>query len=317
MQGRPARGKIWRVSPHLVPTSHRPSSTAGIVALLCALLLPLAIPAGASARGADVGSVTGVEASSPALWPTPEDGNQSITISITVAEVGDYRAVIEIGGGVAAEKDLGLLQPGTHTWVWDGRDLDGRVAREGRYYASAYRDDTSEWWADQPYAYFEVRHSADEWWTEERATPRWSRGTDIELLTVRTAKDGVSVTLDFYRGYRAVAGRRVVAQLDFDATRWGYTLSATATGGAWRRVATVERTTADHRVSAPRGCRTFEVVERRRAVTLHLPRRCVRFAGDSVRAFVVAQSGSLGDTAPSRGGYWTGWATYERPPEAS
>ena len=131
---------------------------------------------------------------------------------------------------------------------------------------------------------------------------------------MRTAKDGVSVTLDFYQGYRAVAGRRVSAQLDFDRTRFGYTLMATDTGGSWHRVASVATTVADHRMSPPRGCRTFKVVERRRSITLHLPRRCMRFAGDSVRAFVVAQAGDFGDTAPDRGGYWTGWATYERPP---
>ena len=286
-----------------------------IVAFVCALFLLLGgHTSGSEAAAAEPGSVTSVVASSDALWPAKEDGQQTITISVTVSAVGQYRSIVETGGGVAAEKDFGLLQPGTYSWTWNGRDLEGRVAREGHYYATAYRYDVSEWWADGPHADFDVQHSADEWWTEERATPGWSRGTDIELLTVRTAKEGVSVTLDFYRGYRAVAGRRVTAQLDFDKTSWGYTLMATDRGGRWRRVASVARTVADHRAGPPRGCRTFRVTERRRSITLHLPRRCVRFAGDSVRAFVAVQSGEFADTAPSRGGYWTGWATYERPP---
>lgn len=290
-----------------------------IVALVCSLLLLLLLLLGGKTTGgkaiaAEPGSVTSVLASSEVLWPAKEDGHQTITISVTVSAPGQYQSIIEIGGGVAAEKDLGLLQPGTYSWTWNGRDLQGRVSREGRYYASAYRYDVSEWWADQPRADFDVKHSADEWWTEERATPGWSRGTDIEFLTVRTAKEGVSVTLDFHRGYRAVAGRRVGAQLDFDGTKWGYTLVATDTGTRWRRVASISRTVADHRAGPPRGCRTFKVTEERRSITLHLPRRCVRFAGNSVRAFVVVQSGDFADTAPSRGGYWTGWATYERPP---
>lgn len=294
-------------------SSHPPVGSR-VLALVCALFLLLGGHIGDQAAAAEPGSVTSVVASTAVLWPAKEDGQQTITISVTVSAVGQYRSIVEMGGGVAAEKDFGLLQPGTYSWTWNGHDMAGRVSREGRYYASAYRYDLSEWWADRPHADFDVKHSADEWWTEERATPGWSRGIDIELLTVRTAKDGVSVTLDFYRGYRAAAGRRVSAQLDFDGTEWGYTLMATDRGSRWSRVASVARTVADHRAGPPRGCRTFTVTEGRRSITLHLPRRCVRFAGDSVRAFVVVQSGDFADTAPSRGGYWTGWATYERPP---
>lgn len=73
------------------PTPSIPRPRLWVVTVFSALLISL----GPSAVGVEVtagtgptGSVTGVNVSSPSVWPATEDGDQSIAINVTVSAVG-------------------------------------------------------------------------------------------------------------------------------------------------------------------------------------------------------------------------------------
>jgi hypothetical protein len=92
--------------------------------------------------------------------PTPNPFNPSTEIQFGVAEQSQVQlAIYDAGGHLVRILASGVLEPGTHRVVWDGRDSTGHPSATGVYFARFAMSSTvlalsaTLFWTPRPYRY--------------------------------------------------------------------------------------------------------------------------------------------------------------------
>lgn len=67
--------------------------------------------------------------------PNPVRASARFEFALPAREERVDLAIYDLAGRVVRYERLGPVDPGTHAWVWDGRDLHGRPAASGAYFA--------------------------------------------------------------------------------------------------------------------------------------------------------------------------------------
>lgn len=69
------------------------------------------------------------------MQPNPTSGQASIAYVLSGATADEvFVGIYDVSGRLVRELDRGFRTPGRHVAVWDGRDADGRVMRNGAYF---------------------------------------------------------------------------------------------------------------------------------------------------------------------------------------
>lgn len=243
-----------------------------------------------------------VTVSDTKVWPDPEDGGESVTVTLTVHQPGEFYLHVQRGRGYIAQHRFGELAVGTYSWSWDAVG----AASEG-------------WWDVEVAGYgvrqqvvnvpVEVRYAAQEGVYPDRYAEYGAGAVDIKALKLRNAPDYTRVEIQMWNDYR----RKIfsaTAAVDTGARR-GYLVN-------WRRTPRGPKATLalavlasdegrPERVRCPR----LDITLEKRSVVMTVPRPCMRVGGRSARAsaWTGGRDGSHDFALDRR--YWTPVRAFE------
>lgn len=291
---------------------------AGALASLLALGLLVALPQLAEAAAADsepaavnVSILPGSE-----FWPAPEDGGEKLTVTFTAPAAGLYE-IRFWGDPDVTFHDFGALQPGTYTYAWDGRTRKGDLFDRQNINVEiwSWREDSH--WAEEIIIPVKLRRSFESDWVSDNTGENGAGHVDLDTWTLTTDKRGVHVRYDFVPGYRKAALVSLTAALDVDKLRRGYL--ATVRRKRSKLVPSLSLAVLASDVGRPERvrCHGMKVIHEKRALTLRIPRACLRQGGNSVRGNGWAfDSHGHYDGFPDAGDdfYFSDWVRYDPRP---
>lgn len=289
----------------------------GALASLLAVALLVALPEPADAE-MDEPAAVAVSVTPTVFWPAAEDGGEQLAVTFTAPVAGTYEIRVE-GTIDGTYHDFGTLQPGTYSWTWDGRDRRGNLLEEQSFNVKIYSWRDNNHWADDVVVPIRLRRSADSTYITDNNGDDGSAGhLDLDRFTLTTDRAGVHARYDFLPGYRKSNLFAAQAYLDVDQLKPGYIASIRRkTPSPTSKLVltlTMAQLYSDAGGVKSIRCRGMKVEHEKRALTVTVPRSCMRRGGAKVRAGAfVSDIHNHFDGFPDYGdGYrWTDWVRYE------